>query len=760
VSGSGGTLHVARAEMVLIYDDLYPLADIGITPDPMWRFMRTLIKLDMALGDSGSIIVDLLPLTPGERRRRRRRIASKARRSPDFGGSGKLGGAAGLGELLGASSSSLEGLFGGQGAGMLGQSGDRAAREAVADLEAERYVEALATRLRKLETAFRIQVLIRIVSPDKDRARLAMETAVACFDQFTGRNGFKVHGFNLGVAFLSSAELPLLRWFFDRRVNNGLFFPLKRSVVSALEVAGWMKPMYDGPEPDSYVLRLTGAQIPPEPPVFEYQPDQVPLGKVLGKERVQLLGARIEDTRLTYLSGQAESGKTELYMNQFIHLARSGHGCLFLDPHPSNIDKLRPYLTSVADRVVEIDFSGIGSAGGFAWNVLSMEGRPKEDIALKTRAVVEAFKSVLELGLFAEQEQTISYLFMAVQSVIELEAVLPEELRPTIFQVGTLLSNEQWRRAVLPHLALATRGFWEEAFTAPVEHWAAPITGLLGELRVWQPAAELLGARRSTYDLLQLMDQGKVVLACTGGYSDTQRLAANLLFFDLLYSTQARQRIPPGQRRPFYAFLDELDHYDGAGVPYAGSGKDTLALLIEQVGRYKLNLFLLNESPDRLTPRTREAILTNRTVLATMALDAKGAKMLQEEWSSSVKPLSIPLLDRFHMLAAVTCGQLVTLPFMLFTVSTREMWAHCRDQAGVSALNQRIARNSTRPYTHRTAAELSELDDRIREWLESHPPGSPPPSDRVGAASRASYGAAKGRSRLQLIPGGDGRTKR
>jgi hypothetical protein len=761
-------LHVARAELVLVHDDLRPLADIGVFPDPLFRVIRPLIKLDVNKGESGSIILDLLPLTPRERRRYRRKVARRAGRNRDFNPSREFGGfGGGFGEVLGLDGKGMREVMWGSGAAAQRSASGFSfspdgGTESQADLEMRRSAEALSARLSRLETAFRLQVLIRIRAASTELAELVRDSTVDAFNQLAGSNAFQVHGYNLGVVFITSADIPGLRWHFDRRVRKGLFRPMKHSVVPAGEVATFLKPpWFTDPDPDNFVFRLSGGQIVPKVQFFSYEPDKLPLGHVLLWAGLRIAGTRTADHRLFYLAGRAGSGKTELAANQFIQLARSGYGCLFLDPHRHNLDRLRPYLTGEADRVVELDFTGQGPTNQLAWNVLSLEGRPDEDIALKTRGVVEAFASVLHLGLFGEQQVALAQLTMAVQSVLELGRVLPAHLAPTIFQVGTMLADEEWRQATLPHLSPVARGFWERNATSPSEELIAPVTALLEQLR-WSPAAAVLGATRSSYDLTELMDQGKVVLACTGGYSETQRLVANLFVYDLLNAALTRGRVPPGRRRPFHAFLDEVEIYDGAGAAYDGQGRGRLGDLLEQAGRYGLGLFLLNEDPSRLTPRTLGSILTNRTCLATFATEMKGAELLAKEWATTLHegvggPMVITLLDRYQLLAAPVYEEMVAHPFQIATISVRRMWGHCRDEPGVAELNRRIARNNGRRAERRTVEELDELDGWIREWLEDHPAGPPPPDPRRGAAAPASYGQPGRPPRLTLLPGGANR---
>ena len=52
----------------------------------------------------------------------------------------------------------------------------------------------------------------------------------------------------------------------------------------------------------------------------------------------------------------------------------------------------------------------------------------------------------------------------ATAALIELAAVLPNGLQPTIFQIPSILGNEEWLAAALPFLSMPRRQFFTERF--------------------------------------------------------------------------------------------------------------------------------------------------------------------------------------------------------------------------------------------------------------------------------------------------------
>ena len=85
-----------------------------------------------------------------------------------------------------------------------------------------------------------------------------------------------------------------------------------------------------------------------------------------GQERVLVVSE--PDTLFTWTGGKSGFGKSETTMARFLYLARAGHGCLFLDPHSDSVNKLKPYLGPVADRVAEIALDSSQPEQIAAWN--------------------------------------------------------------------------------------------------------------------------------------------------------------------------------------------------------------------------------------------------------------------------------------------------------------------------------------------------------------------------------------------------------
>jgi len=682
----GEDVEVARAELVLARSSSEPLRKTGLDPDPLSGFARALEAIDTAAWDRAAVCIDLLPAAPGRRRRLRRRLLREGRRASSLGPS--------PGEAL---------------AELLGGGRSRRPEPTPSELiERRAGRQALAAKLGSSEPLFELQVLVRVASPVPGRAKSQLAALLAAFDTFAGENHLRVSGLRIpGVAFLGS-DLPGRRSHFDRRLVTGLFRPARRGIVTASEIAGLLKPPTRRCAAAN-VLR-SGAAVGPPPrrlPTFSGQPGLMPLGKVETETGERTVGVHLADTFFSYMAGRSRFGKTETAIGQFLHLARTGHGCLFLDPHHDAIERIKGYLTEggLRERVVELDLTDAEHQP--AWNLLATVGRSPARAAGQVDAVVDAFASALRWD--EVNARALNLTTQAVQALSDLARLLPPELSPTIFEIPVLLANEGWREIVLPHVSPPVRRFFAERFPLLPAEAITPVTNLIDRLRASPPAAALLGNPAAGYDVRAAMDRGQIVLACPGWGSTRDRLIANFVIFDALHAAHSRRELPVERRREFYVFFDEVQAYDGAS-----SG--TLAALLEQSAKFGVRAVLLNQNPERLSAATRDAVLANRSHLVATTLDGRGAELLARALGGGLGAEGISQLPRFRSLASVTLDGEISRPFRLKGVAVEELFPDDRRPEAVPQLDAAIAESGGRVAISEALARL----DRHPQEIAAH----------------------------------------
>jgi hypothetical protein len=687
---------ILRTELVLARPSVEPLARLAPKPDPLQPFAAAIGRLGS--GEDASVCVDLLPASGFRAARLRRRLRREARR--------------------------IHGERRDWAALLNGEEHRRRRPDPQEQVERRGAVQAVDAKLRDSGELFEAQILLRSAAPTRGQAKAAMSGLLAAFRPLSGRNYLRASGLPIpGFAFLGS-DVPLRRGSFDRRFTTGLFRPARKTILTARELAGFLKPpsVHCG---ERDVLR-SGALLspPPDLPSFEKgKGDLIPLGRVNTEAGERIVGVQSADTFFTYIAGRSRYGKTEAAIAQFAHIVRTDHGGLFLDPHGDGLERIEPYLADLdPERVVRIDLGpGSSPAAQPGWNLFEFGGDAVESEA-RVEAVVDAFASALEWG--ERSTRAINLTTQAAAALAAIAGKLDAELAPTIFQIPTLLSDAEWREAARPFLPAADRRFWTDRFPLLAPEAITPVTNLVDRLRRSPQIRALLGQSQSTYRVREAMDAGKIVLACPGTGGTRDRLVANLLLFDLLHAARGRADLRPEKRKPFWVFLDEVQSYDGAA-----SGN--LAALLEQSAKFGLRAVLLNQNPERLSAATLNALLTNRSHLLASTLNSHAASLLTKEWGGRVSPEALTKLERYRFIAQVTHKGRLSAPFALGGVQIE------------NALGEPPARGSKKGQDHtaspgrsaeEVAAHLDSLDDRILAALK-------------GGSGKRTRGQSAGRAR-------------
>ncbi len=702
VGGTAGKVCVARAEMTLTSSDSRPLRPLPLKPDPLTPFARAVAELVDAQSESAEVVVSLLPLRRGAVRRWKRRHLRRSHR----GGPG--------GNFMAEFMSGM-----GAAPGNKSNRSSAAAESGLESIDRKTTTRSAGDKVTTTEPLFSVQVLLRTRSRSKTRARQNLGALVAGFEQWSGDNRWKVWGQRFGPVFLGS-DCWWRRYQFDRRLSSGAHRPRRRIVLSASEVAGFLKPPTVHCQVPTVVR--SGGIIPAAPqalPTYKFGAGQYPIGVVTTRAGERVVATDLDGVLFSLISGRSGVGKSWSAMAQFKAVVDvSGRGGMFLDPHADALVVLKEYLGHLGARVLEVDLSPRGpDARQAGWNLFSMEGRTAVDIEARVSAVVDSFASTLSWGEVNNRALTLTT--MAAQSLCELALVLPADLAPTIFQMTTILSNEEWRQVVSPHLSVASRDFWDTRFRKLAADAITPVTNLIDRLRSSPSVASLLGSSRSTYDVRKAMDQGYIVLACPGGGGDKDRLVANFMIYDVLQAALSRRALDLADRRPFHLFVDEMQAVDGA----AG---DNLAALLEQCRKFGLRLHSMVQQMERLTETTRNALLTNRTSLGSFVVGAKSAHVLAAEWRNEVAWETITVLEKYHSIVSITHKGTPTPPFLVRGLDMKTLWPDHHHPEMVPALDEAIDETMGRVPMSETLAALDTLDERIVAHLAGPPKSKAP----------------------------------
>ncbi len=410
--------------------------------------------------------------------------------------------------------------------------------------------------------------------------------------------------------------------------------PFGSFILTARELAVlWHLPS-DAP-PQLAITR--SARLPP--PARADRGDRL-LGLSTWADEHRPIGLSIADSRLhLHLLGPTGTGKTTAMLNLAVQDVAAGRGVGILDPKGDLVSGVLERIPrSRREDVVLIS----PEESDFSVGINPLELAPEDDPDLVAENTLTIFKRIYER-------------FWGMRTDDILKAALRTLMRgpdSTLAQIPLLLTDAAFRSGAIAGLGdpvgLGSFWAWFESLSESQRVEAiGPVLNKLRDFLVRPRLRRLLCQPRSTVDLRTVVDSGQILLAdlSVGRWGETTSgLIGSFLVAKLWQAALARSTVPEDQRRDFFLFIDEFQHFQGIGGPFA----DALA----QARSLHLSLTIANQHLGQLPRDLREAISSNARSRAVFQCGREDAASLAHEFAP-LDAAALMSLPRFEMAARV-----------------------------------------------------------------------------------------------------------
>jgi Helicase HerA, central domain len=340
-------------------------------------------------------------------------------------------------------------------------------------------------------------------------------------------------------------------------------------------------------------------------------------GEALTPERPVPFGLDVADRRHhSYLLGKTGTGKSTLLATIARQDLEAGRGVGLIDPHGDLAERM---LTLVPpdryDHVLYFNPADTDFPIGF--NLLAAT-TPTER-PLVASGVVGVFKKLYSDFWGPRLEYILRNALL----------VLLETPAPSLLGVPRLLTDREYRQRLLPHVRdPILRTFFLEEFERYDPRWRAeaiaPILNKVNQFLASPVVRHVVGQSRRGFNLRQIMDHGGVFIAnlASGRIGeDNAALLGGLLVAGFQLAAMARADQPEEQRRDFFLFVDEFQHF--ANEAFAG--------ILSEARKYRLSLTLSHQYLDQVPPALSDAVLGNVGSLAVFRVGAPDTTRLVRE---------------------------------------------------------------------------------------------------------------------------------
>ncbi len=546
-------------------------------------------------------------------------------------------------------------------------------------------VKAIENKLSKMG----FEVEIRILSYSKDRARLEsnLRSLTASLKQYSTStlNGF--------VTSRETHRTGSLENFIKRTFCGDKSFILNVEEVASV----YHLPTGQVETPNIQWIYSKKS----EPPAGLPTQDCCYIGETIYRSQRVKFGIANNDDRLRhmYLIGKSGTGKSTLFETMISQDIQNGFGVGVLDPHGETIDKVMEYIPdNRLDDVIYFDPSDTERPVGL--NLLEMTDPSQKN--LMASGLVAAIKHHFDYSWGPRLEYLLNY---SILTLLEVPGT-------TMLSITRLLEDDNYRKFILHFVKdPVTIRFWETEFKnmksnqKMITEAVAPIQNKVNRFLASTTIRNILGQARSTIDIWDAMNNGKILMMNLSKGKigeDNANLLGALLVSRIQFMALQRAKIPPQERKPFYLYVDEFQNF----------ATGSFESILSESRKYGLGLYLTHQYTAQLPEDLMRAVFGNVGTIATYALGAPDAKLLENEFSPYFNQEDIISLERFNIYIKLMMNGMTSLPF-----SARILLPWVEGEAVVqkTPYHQKVIEMSR----HKFGADREMVESKINKWVET-----------------------------------------
>jgi len=367
--------------------------------------------------------------------------------------------------------------------------------------------------------------------------------------------------------------------------------------------------------------RLHRSPYPEEAQEEEF-PDTLDIGWYYSEKEDDFRMAKIaqkDRTSHLYVIGATGTGKTkflEFLIQQDIEM---GKGFGVIDPHGDLIEDVKGFLgyyygedEEISRRVVLVD----PTDPEFTVTFNPLEKLPGVSPAEQAGELLSCFRKIWSGSWGVRMEDLMRNSLIALA-----EAELP------LTELPHLLTDGNFRMRVLDRVENPIARDYFRRFDSLTERgrvaWIEPVMNKMNALLADQRIAQIFSSPKSSFDLRNVMDEGKILLVKLdkGKLKDSADLLGSLIMAKVQMAAFSRSDVPQSRRRPFYLYIDEFQNF----------ATESFLVVLSEARKYGLCLIMAHQTLSQIPSELREAILGNAGVQVYFRLNRHDAQILAKE---------------------------------------------------------------------------------------------------------------------------------
>lgn len=491
--------------------------------------------------------------------------------------------------------------------------------------------EKKATKL-----GFQVKIRLAYLGESQTNAKLRMQALVGTFKQFnsTNLNGFKASKAAFGKEFLGP---------YRKRAFNDAGFILNIEEIASV----YHLPHTNVETPNIVWASSKTAEPPAKLPIItgnDSTDDQISAFGVTNFRGInhQFGMLRFDRSRHVYIIGQTGAGKSGLLELFALSDIFHNQGYAIIDPHGDfAIDNMQFIPGSRINDVIY--FNPADTAHPLGFNPLEVtDPRQKTNISSE---VIGVLKRMFGDSWGPRLEYILRYTILA----------LLDRPETTMLDITRMLTDKKFRKETLEYCKdTVVLQFWNVEFASWndkfVAEAVAPVLNKVGAFTANPVIRNIIGQPKSTFNIREIMDQGKILIVnLSKGLigEDNAAILGSFMVTKIQLAAMSRSDIPDiRDRRPFYLYVDEFQNF----------ATDSFATILSEARKYGLNLTVANQYISQMTDNVRDAVFGNVGTMISFRASADDAPILAKQFEPNFEPIDILQMHNRHFIINMVIG--------------------------------------------------------------------------------------------------------
>lgn len=364
---------------------------------------------------------------------------------------------------------------------------------------------------------------------------------------------------------------------------------------------------------------------------------------------------RDDRRRHLYMIGQTGTGKSTLFKHLILQDIHNGDGVGLVDPHGDLIEDILPHIPKerAADVIL---FDPNDTVRPLGLNMLETNDPNQRDL------VVQELVLIIEKLAARLNPESIGPMFEHYLRNALLTLV--EDPEATLIDIPRLFTDVTFRKFVVSEVKNPiVRQFWEKEYAQSLKGQQSAdmlsyVISKLGRFISNDVIRNIIGQPTNSFDVRDVMDHRKILLVNLSK-GTLGEINSDLLGFVLVSKLQiaalSRTDIPQEERQDFYLYLDEFQNFT----------TDTVATILSEARKYRLNLNLTNQFVGQLTDPIRDAVFGNVGTIVSYRIGVEDAELMAKQFAPVFDEYDLLNLEKFSAYVRLLVRNEPQRPFSL-----------------------------------------------------------------------------------------------